>query len=123
MKKLFTVDDFIVADISGIGYGLSFEIPAILGYEKGQCVVICLIVGFALDKLANAVVFSKAVQSSTANRIIIFFAYILIATAIQEAFISWKNISVDDYAIQGYAYLVVPAIWDSRSAWLCANTA
>ena len=110
MKKLFTVDDFIVAGISGIAYGLGFEIPAILGYEEWQCVVICLIVGFALDKLANAVIFSKAVQSSKANRIIIFLAYILIATAIQEAFTSWTNISVDDYAIQGYAFLVVPAL-------------
>ena len=110
MKKLFTVDDFIVAGISGIGYGLGFEIPKILGYEEWQCVVICLVVGFALDKLARAAVFSKAVQSSTANRIIVFLAYIIIGTAIQYAFISWKEISIDDYAMQGYAYLVVPAI-------------
>ena len=110
MRKLFTIDDFIVAGISGIGYGLGFKIPAILGYEEWQCGLICLVVGFALDKLANAVVFSRAVQSSTANRIIIFLAYVLIGLAIQDAFISWKDISIDDYAMQGYAYLVVPAI-------------
>ena len=110
MKKLLTIDDFIVAGISGIGYGLGFEIPKILGLEEWQCVVICLIVGVALDKMSNAVVFSQTVQSSTANRIMIFLAYILIGTAIQYAFISWKDISIDDYAMEGYAYLVIPTI-------------
>ena len=113
MKKLLTVDDFIVAGISGIGYGLGFEIPKILGYEEWQCGVICLIVGMTLDKLANAVVFSKFVQSSTTNRIMIFLAYLLMGVTIQYSFVSWKEISadaIDDYAIEGYAYLVVPAI-------------
>ena len=109
MKKLFTVDDLIVAGISGIGYGLGFEIPKILGYAEWQCGLICLIVGATLDKLANVVVFSKVVQSSTANRIMLLLAYILVGTAIQYYFVSWK-ISVDDYAMEGYAYLIVPAI-------------
>lgn len=102
MKKLFTVDNFIVAGISGIGYGLGFEIPAILGYEEWQCGVICLIVGFALDKLANAVIFSKSVQSSTANRII----YPLMIMQ-----------------FKGTRFWSFRHFWDSRSAWLCANTA
>ncbi|MBR5912865.1 MAG: carboxylesterase/lipase family protein [Selenomonadaceae bacterium] len=110
MKKIITIDDFIVAGISGIGYGLGFKIPQILGYEEWQCGVICLIVGMALDKITSAVVFSKAVQSSTANRIMTFLAYISICTAIEYAFMSWKDISIEDYAMEGYAYLVVPAI-------------
>lgn len=110
MKKILTIDDFIVAGISGIGYGLGFKIPQILGYEEWQCGVICLIIGMALDKISNAVVFNKFVQSSTANKVMAFLAYISIGLAIEQAFTSWKDISIDDYAMEGYAYLVVPAI-------------
>ena len=110
MKKLLMVDDFIVAGISGIGYGLGFKIPQILGYEEWQCGLICLVVGFALDKLTSMIVFSKTVQSSKTNRILAFAGYILVCTAIEYAFMSFKDISIDDYAIEGYAYLVVPAI-------------
>ena len=31
MKKLFTIDDFMVAFISALGYGLGAEIPMLLG--------------------------------------------------------------------------------------------
>ena len=110
MKKIFTIDDFIVAGISGIGYGLGFKIPQILGYEEWQCGLICLIVGFALDKLTSTIVFSKTVQSSKTNRILAFAGYILVCTAIEYAFMSFKDISIDDYAIEGYAYMIVPAI-------------
>ncbi len=110
MKKLLTIDDFIVAGISGIGYGLGFKIPQILGYEEWQCGLICMVVGFALDKLTSTIVFSKTVQSSKTNRILAFAGYILFCTAIEYAFMSFKDISIDDYAIEGYAYLVVPAI-------------
>ena len=110
MKKLFTVDDFIVAGISGIAYGLGFKIPQILGYEEWQCGIICLIVGAALDKLARTIVFSKAVQSSKTNRILAVVGYILFCAAIEYAFAGIKDISIDDYAIEGYAYLVVPTI-------------
>ena len=110
MKKILTIDDFIVAGISGIGYGLGFKIPQILGYEEWQCALICLAVGLALDKLTSAIVFNKTVQSSKINRILVFAGYILVCTAIEYAFMSFKDISIDDYAIEGYAYLVVPAI-------------
>ncbi len=34
MKKLFTIDDFMVAFISKMAYGLSFEIPKLFGWEN-----------------------------------------------------------------------------------------
>lgn len=110
MKKIFTIDDFIVAGISGIGYGLGFKIPQILGYEEWQCGLICLAVGFALDKLASTIVFSKTVQSSKINRFLALVGYNLIFMAVEYAFMSYKDISIDDFAIEGYAYMVVPAI-------------
>lgn len=110
MRKLLTIDDFIVAGISGIGYGLGFKIPTMLGYAEWQSGLICLIVGVALDKIAKTVVFSKTVQNSTTNRILLFSAYILFCIAIHYAFLSLKEISINDYALEGYAYLVVPAI-------------
>ncbi|MBO4400823.1 MAG: carboxylesterase family protein [Selenomonadaceae bacterium] len=110
MKKLFTVDNFIVAGISGIAYGLGFKIPQILGYEEWQCGIICMVVGFALDKLANTIVFSKTVQSSKTNRVLAVIGYILFCASIEYAFAEIKDISIDDYAMEGYAYLVVPTI-------------
>lgn len=110
MKKLFTVDDFIVAGISGIAYGLGFKIPQILGYEEWQCGIICMVVGVALDKLANIIIFNQTVQSSKTNRGLAFAGYILFCATIEYAFTSWKEISIDDYAMEGYAYMVVPAI-------------
>ena len=110
MKQIFTIDDFIVAGISGIAYGLGFKIPQILGYEEWQCGLICFVIGLAVDKLTKTIVFNKTVQSSKTNRIFVFVGYILVCTAIEYAFMSWKEISIDDYAIEGYSSLVLPAI-------------
>ena len=43
MKKLFTIDDFIIALAAAVCYGLGFEIPKALGYPEWLCIVICLV--------------------------------------------------------------------------------
>jgi para-nitrobenzyl esterase len=78
MKKIFTVDDLIICFISGLGYGLSFEIPKILGYEMWQSSIICLIVGVVLDKGATNIIYSRVVQSNKLNRILAFVTFFLI---------------------------------------------
>ena len=51
MKKLFTIDDFIIAFISALVYGLSFEIPILLGWGIWTALTLCLIIGGAIDAL------------------------------------------------------------------------
>ena len=78
MKKIFTIDDFITAFISAIGYGLSFEIPKILGWEMWQCGLLCMVVGGALDLASRKIVFSQAVQNNAVTKKLIVFAFFLV---------------------------------------------
>ena len=78
MKKLFTIDDFIIAFISAMAYGLSFEIPQLLDWEMWQALLLCLAIGGAVDTATKKIVFSKAVQKSSTNKALIFFVLFII---------------------------------------------
>ena len=110
MKKLFTIDDFITAFISAIGYGLSFEIPKILGWEMWQCVIFCMVVGGALDLVANKIVFSKAVQNNSATKRLIVFAFFLVFLAGQYIALELTGLSMHDYLFEQYLYIILPAV-------------
>ena len=62
MKKLFTIDDFMVAFISALGYGFGYTIPMHLGWSQLACMVSCFALGIALEELISKLVFSKTVQ-------------------------------------------------------------
>jgi hypothetical protein len=51
MKKLFTIDDFMVAFISALGYGFGYTIPMHLGWSQLACMVSCFALGIALEEL------------------------------------------------------------------------
>ena len=107
MKKIFTIDDFIAGVIAALGYGLSFDIPRILGYEQWQCLLSCCIVGFAFDRIANKIVFSKAVQTDALNKCLVFVAFMSIFFAIQYVVVSSTELSMYEYLLGQYAYLIV----------------
>ena len=69
MKTLFTIDDFMVAFISALGYGLGYTIPMHLGWSPLACIVTCSAIGIVLEEIISKIVFSKAVQKKTANRV------------------------------------------------------
>ena len=110
MKKIFTIDSLIVCFISGLGYGLAFEIPKILGYEMWQSSIICLAVGGILDAVATRIIFSKVVQNNNLNRILVFIAYFLIFLGVQYVVLSWKDLPVLEYLLGQYLYVIIPAI-------------
>lgn len=110
MKKLFTVDDFIVALASAVGYGLGFEVPKILGYPEWLCTVICIAVGTVLYTLGSKVIFSEAVQEKTAYRVVAFAALIVIFFAIQHFSTTVMNVSMLEYVIEEWEFVVVPPI-------------
>ena len=110
MKKLFTIDDFIVAFISAMAYGLSFEIPKILGVEIWQALIFCLVIGGTVDAVTKKIVFSEAVQKSTTNKALIFLAlFVIVITGDYVAF-SLTGLSAEDYFWENYLYLILPPI-------------
>ena len=78
MKKLFTIDDFMVAFIAALGYGLGYSIPMRLGWPQLVCIVICFALGIVLEEIVSKIVFSKTVQAKTGNRICVYAAILLV---------------------------------------------
>lgn len=78
MKKLFTIDDFMVAFISALGYGFGYSIPMRLGWPQLACIVICFALGIVLEEIIGKIVFSKAVQAKTSNRVCVYAAILLV---------------------------------------------
>ena len=111
MKKIFTIDDFITAFISAIGYGLSFEIPKILGWEMWQCGLFCLLVGGVLDLTARKIVFSQAVQTNPLTKKLIVFAFVIFFLAGQYVAMKLSDsLSMYDYLLEQYLYIIIPAV-------------
>ena len=50
MKKLFTIDDFMVAFISALGYGFGETITRLSGCSEVMCIVACFAVGIACEE-------------------------------------------------------------------------
>ena len=78
MKKLFTIDDFMVAFISALGYGFGYTIPMHLGWPELACLVACFALGIALEEIISKIVFSKTVQQKTVNRVFTYVAILLV---------------------------------------------
>ena len=111
MKKLFTIDDLMIAFVAALGYGLSFEIPKNLGYPEWLSGVICLIVGLSLESIVEKIVFSEAVQKKTLNRVIIFAAFIITFLAAQYFSVWLMGVSMIEHLLEVYVYIVgIPVI-------------
>ena len=78
MKKLFTIDDFMVAFISALGYGFGYTIPMHRGWPQPACFVVCFALGILLEEIISKIVFSKIVQQKTVNRIFTYVAILLV---------------------------------------------
>ena len=110
MKKIITVDSLIAAFISAIGSGLGFLIPKVLGYEEWQCGIISLVAALTLGELAGRIIFSKVIQSSTINRYLGFFAYIIVFIAAENFALSNTGFSIQDKLFEESFYEIIPAI-------------
>lgn len=81
MKKLFTVDDFMVALIAALGYGYGYAVAERFGWPAPLCLVACFALGMALEEITDKIIFSKTVQKSTKNRIFAYAATVLVFLA------------------------------------------
>ena len=107
MKKLFTLDDFMVAFISALGYGLGAEIPVILGLPAWVSPVLSLIAGMALSVIADKLVFSKLVQKKPANRFLAFGGILLIFVIAQIVLSTQSEVSLLQYVKEEHLTIIL----------------
>ncbi len=106
MKKLFTIDDFMVAFIAALGYGFGETIATLSGWPGFMCVVASFALGIAFEEIIYRIVFSKAVQKSTRNRVLTFAAILLFFLLAQFISIRWMGVSMIDYLTEEFMYVV-----------------
>ena len=104
MKRLFTFDDFMVALIAALGYGLGAEVPKLLEWHPWLCVGLSMAAGNALDMLVRVLVFREAVQRKKMYSVMIFAAFILVFLGVQCFLTFWLDVSLLDYLVEQYQY-------------------
>ena len=97
MKKLFTIDDFMVAFIAALGYGFGETIAQLSGWPEVMCMVASFALGIAAEEIISRIVFSKSVQKSKKNRIMTYIAIVLIFLGGQYISIRWMGVSMLEY--------------------------
>ena len=68
MKKLYTIDDFMIPFVSAIGYGYGETIAMLSGWSPIACLVACFALGIFLEELITKIIFSAPIQKKTKNR-------------------------------------------------------
>ena len=106
MKKLFTIDDFMIAIVAALGYGFGERIPRLLGCPELVCLAISVVAGIAIETIANKVVFSEAVQTRPLSRVFIYGAFILVFLIAHCIAIERMGVSMLDYLLQQFAFVV-----------------
>ena len=106
MKKLFTIDDFMVAFISALGYGFGYTIPVHLGWPQLACIAACFALGIALEVLISKIVFSKTVQQKTANRVFTYVAILLVFLIAEFVSVRLLGTSLMEYLAEEFAWVV-----------------
>ena len=106
MRKLFTVDDFMVAFVAALGYGYGETIAVISGWPEPLCVVACFVLGIVVEEIVSKIVFSKTVQRSLARRICAYVVIVLVFLAGHYASIRWMDASMVEYVGEEFLWVV-----------------
>ena len=106
MKKLFTIDDFMVALIAALGYGFGETIARLSGWSELMCIVACFALGILLEEIISCIVFSKAVQKNKSTRILTFAAILMVFLTAQYISVRWMDTSLLEYAQQEFLFVV-----------------
>ena len=97
MKKLFTIDDIMVAFISALGYGFGATISKLLGWPELLCEGASFLLGMGLNWIITKIAFSKAVQKKPVNRVITYVLVFLIFLAAHAYSVVWMGSSMFKY--------------------------
>lgn len=107
MKKLFTIDDFMVAFISALGYGFGEAIAKVSGWSEIMCGLASFALGVVLQGVISKIVFSKGVQKSRTNRILIYIAIFLVFLTAQYISSRWMGVSLLSYLHDEFVFVVL----------------
>ena len=106
MKKLFTIDDFMVAFMSAMGYGLGYTLAKQAGWSEILCLAACIALGMSLEALVSKIVFSKAVQKKKRNRVCTYVIIFLVFVAAQYFAYSRMGVSLLENLQEEFTYVV-----------------
>jgi len=106
IKKLFTIDDFLVAFVSALGYGYGETISRLLGWPEPVCIGASFALGIVLEEIISRITFSKGVQNNQKTRIFTYTAVLLIFLAAHAASVKWMGVSMLDYLLEEFAFVV-----------------
>ena len=107
MKKLFTIDDFMVAFIAALGYGFGENIAKLLGWPALAGVAASFVLGIALEEIIGAVIFSQSVQKKPVYRVITFVTILSIVVAAQFISVRFMGVSMLEYIVEESEYVIV----------------
>ena len=106
MRKLFTIDDIMIAFISALGYGFGETISRLFGWSELVCGLASLVVGIVLEEFISAIAFSKAVQKKPINRVLTYLAFFIIFIIAHSVSLMWMGVSMVDYLMEEFVYAV-----------------
>ncbi len=106
MKKLFTLDDFMIAFVSALGYGYGEVMLNLFGWPEWLVVVVSLVVGIAMEELISAMVFSKTVQKDPRNKFVTYISILFIFLFADIISNVWLKVSMLDNLVEEFLYVV-----------------
>ena len=106
MKKLFTIDDFMVALIAALGYGFGYTIANLAGWPGWMCMAACLVLGIVLEEIISKIVFSKAVQKNARNRVTAYAAILLVFLAGEYVSARCMGVSVMENVGEEFLFVI-----------------
>ena len=106
MKKLFTIDDFVVAFISALGYGFGETILELTGLSELACAIISLVVGIVIEEIISKIAFSETVQRKPLNRVITYIGFFLVFVIGHFTSVKYLGVSMIPNLMEEFAFVV-----------------
>ncbi len=107
MKKLFTIDDFMIALISALGYGFGYMLASRWGWPEPMCLVACFALGIPLEELTANIIFTETIQKKTTNRVLAYIVILFIFLIGHYISLRWLGESMKEYVEEEFTFVVV----------------
>ena len=107
MKKIFTLDQLLVAFISAVGWGIGIIIPQRLGCGQGVSLVVCTVCGLSFDWLAGKIMQLKRIQARPSNKLWVGLAFAAFFVLCELAVRAYTGSSLISSLAEQYFYIVL----------------
>ena len=106
MRKLFTIDDIMIAFVAAFGYGFGYQLPKFFGWPEPVCIAICFVLGMASEYITSRIIFRESVQKKPLNRMIAYAACMLVFLIAHIVSVVWLNASMIDNLGEELIYVI-----------------